>query len=123
MRVTFRANQVVVQEKDGVLVVGGSASERAGVGDLDCIVFQRMEGDGDGLHFEYRDQRHGGYGLVAACRLRRNRIEIDLSHSIDGLEGVDGFTVDLDIDDEAYHRFQDGLTRVLDGTGARLTVD
>lgn len=119
----FRAAEIAVHEEDGVVVAGVAAPEGSGGGGPDYIVFQRMEGDEDGLHFEYRDQRYGDYDLVAACRLHRNRIEIHLSRPIDELEGVDGFDVDLDVDDEAYHHFQDGLARVLDGTKAKLTIE
>jgi hypothetical protein len=61
-----------------------------------------------------------GTTLIAACRVSRNRVEVDLSGRLGDLSGVEGFDVSLQVDDSTFQRFADGLTKVFKGDASAL---
>lgn len=131
MRISFRATQGSSESDDEVVSVGVATGDdwddEAGA----YLTFVRNadpnlpleEWEQDGLHFEYKDQLFGDYGLVVACRLGRDRLSVDLASPIVELEGVEGFDVALAIDDESYENLREGLQRILQGTRASLKVE
>ncbi|AMV39061.1 Imm10 family immunity protein [Planctomyces sp. SH-PL62] len=131
MRISFRATQSFSESDDEVVSAGvatGDDWDDAGGG---YLIFARNadpslpleEWEQDGLHFEYKDQLYGDYGLVAACRLGSDRLSVNLSRPIDELAGVEGFDVALSIDDESYENLREGLLRIFQGTRASLTIE
>ena len=121
MRIEFTADTATFDEVDEALVAGLAVGD----GTEAYLLFQRSAADGPddlGVHLEYNDQATSAYNLISACRLSRRRVEVDLSGSLGSLRGVEGFDVVLAVDDEAFKRFADGLTRVFRGeASARLS--
>ncbi|MDG3008240.1 Imm10 family immunity protein [Paludisphaera mucosa] len=131
MRIAFRAVQGSFEDDGETLVAGVATGDDCFDDEGSYITFQRgadsarslEDWEEDGLYFEYKDQLYGGYGLVDACRLGRDRLAIDLATPMSELENVVGFDVELAINDESYESLRDGLLRIIEGTRARLMVE
>jgi hypothetical protein len=101
-----------------MLICGLSGRDETGADHY--LNLQRLTEGGDpdddwGVHLGVDDQRNGGYGCVAACRLTRGELAIDLSRQIGGMIGVRGIDVALLIDDDSYENVRAGLQRVFRG--------
>jgi hypothetical protein len=133
MRIAFRASQASFED-DGELLVAGVATG----GDPDddeeshYLNLQRdaeghrgrlQDWEKDGLYIEFDDQGQGDYGVVRECRLGRSMLSVDLSEPIGGIDEVEGFDVELAIDDECYERLRASLPRIVEGTSAELSLE
>ncbi len=122
MRIAFRAAEASFEIDGDVMSMGVAAADEDDEGAY--IRVQRAIDRGepladweeDGLHFEYKDQLYGAYGVLGTCRLGRASLAFDLANPIDDLEGVRGFDVELAIDDDVYQNLRDGLPRLFEGT-------
>jgi len=114
MRVSFTANTATFDEIEGALVAGLAASD----GSQGYLVFQRSSSndlDDEGVYLEYNSQSYSGYNVIAACRLSRERLEVDLSKPIGNLKDVTGVDVEFHVDDTSYEQFSRGLEQVFRG--------
>jgi hypothetical protein len=119
MRISFTADTATFDEIDEAFVAGLAVGE----GTETYLLFQRSVADGPddwGVHLEHNDQVNSGYDLISACRVTRDRVEVDLSAPLGSLEGVEGFDVSLQVDDSTFQRFSDGLTKVFRGEASAL---
>ncbi|MDR3623206.1 MAG: Imm10 family immunity protein [Paludisphaera borealis] len=131
MRITFRAVRGVFQEDEELLSAGFDAgadwAEKGG----HFLSLQRsaegLRGDledweADGLYVELDDQVYSGYGVVRECRLSRGMLSVDLETPIEDDEEIEGFDVELAIDDKSFDALKAGLPRIIEGSLAQLVV-
>lgn len=131
MRITFQATRGSFQEDEEVLAAGVATSEDWEDKDGHYLSLQRSaEGlrkdledwEADGLYVELDDQVYSGYGVVRACRLSRRLLSIDLETPIEDAEEIEGFDVELAIDDKSFDALKAGLPRIVEGSLAELVV-
>jgi hypothetical protein len=128
MRVRFRATDSGFDADDYSIICGVDGHDADGV--YHALSFDRLSesaaaedpADDWGVHTQFDEQSNGGYGRVSRCRLSRMALAVDLSGPLGQLAGVDGFDVDLDIDDDAYQQMKDGLCRVFRGMAGVLDL-
>ncbi|WP_165252277.1 Imm10 family immunity protein [Paludisphaera soli] len=131
MRIAFRASAGSFEVEGDVMTAWVSSGVDRDEVDAEYITVQRSVETGrpladweeDGLHFEYKDQLYGAYGVLGACRLGRGAIAFDLAAPLEDLEGVGGFDVELAIDDASYEGLREGLPRLFDGTRVKFSTD
>jgi hypothetical protein len=94
----------------------------------------RIEGDetedidpewGQEIELSYRQGREpyaNGDDCVAACRLERDRLEVDLSRLLGEDVEIEGFDVSLNLDDVADAKFRDGLRWIFQHRPGVLTI-
>ena len=119
MRIEFIADTATFDEIADALVAGLAVGSGVEV----HLMFQRSVADGPddwGVYLEYKDQGNSGYNLISACRIARQRVEVDLSGPLGSLEGVEGFDVSLDVSDSTFETFADGLTKIFRGEASAL---
>lgn len=131
MRITFQATRGSFQEDEEVLAAGFATSEDWEDKDGHYLSLQRSaEGlrkdledwEADGLYVELDDQVYSGYGVIRACRLSRRLLSIDLETPIEDAEEIEGFDVELAIDDKSFDALKAGLPRIVEGSLAELVV-
>lgn len=133
MRINFRATAGTFEDEDEVLVLGVATDEDWDQDEENghALQFQRpsevstkplQDWEEDGIYLEYNDQIYAEYGIVGRCRMSRERLSVDLSGRFDGMEEVEGFDVDLAVDDETYEQLRAGLPRIFHGLTERLTL-
>jgi hypothetical protein len=109
MNISFTAVNTDFEYDEYALIVSIEGIENS-------LSFQRaseQESDDDsGLYIQFGEQQNGDYECVTRCCVSRKNIEVVLSRQLGNLENVDGFHVNLDIDDESYDRLIEGLSRV-----------
>jgi hypothetical protein len=128
MRVTFRATDAGFYAYEYSITCGVYGRDAAGV--EHALSFDRLSEqaaaehpvDDWGVHAEFDDQSNGGYGCVSLCRLSRTLLVVDLLKQLGGLAGVEGFDIDLAIDDELYEQVRTGLIRVFRGMPGVLVI-
>jgi hypothetical protein len=111
MRVAFTADEGAFGADEYALVCGVAGGDH-------CLMFQRDAADSDedwGIHLEHTGQANGAYGCVAACRLGRELLSVDLGRQLGGLAGVTGFDVGLRLGPEQWSAVREGLRRVFRG--------
>ncbi len=119
VRIEFTADTATFDEIDEVIISGLAVGD----GVETYLMFQRSVADGPddwGVYLEYGDQANSEYEAISACRLSRERVEVDLSGRLGNLEGVEGFDVTLQVDDSTFQSFADGLTKVFRGNSILL---
>jgi hypothetical protein len=91
------------------------------------LSFQRdseQESDDDsGLYIQFGEQQNGDYECVKRCCVSRKSIDVVLSRQLGNLENVNGFHVNLDIDDKSYEELLEGLSRVFRDMPGYLQID
>jgi hypothetical protein len=63
-----------------------------------------------------------GCDCVVACRLARDRLEVDLSRTLGSGVAIEGFDVTLNLDDAAYAEFREGLRWIFQHRSGVLTI-
>ncbi len=119
MRIEFTADTATFDEIEETQVCGLAMGDGADT----TLMFLRAPDDGlddCGVYLEYNDEKNAGYDAISACRLRRDRVEVDLAGPLGGLEGVEGFDVSLQVDDPTFQSFADGLAKVFKGEASAL---
>ena len=115
MRIAFTAEEVGIDNDEYSLACGVRGGDHS-------LILQRDAEDSDadwGIHLEYNDQLHSGYGHIRACRLGRTSLAIDLTQPLPGLDGVVGFDVTLR---PANFVVEDALRRIFRGHDALLAT-
>jgi hypothetical protein len=106
-----------------VLTTG--VSERIdGVGDY--VQFQRLLSEttqGDGIHFEFRDQLHSGYGIVDSVSITTDQLTIQLAKPFDSIPEVTEFIIFLDMEQELRDAFRDDLAAIFEHEGNKLKTN
>jgi hypothetical protein len=113
MHISFIADAVFVEHSEEVayfLVMDGAGEEPENVLVFSCTL--PSEGDVNRIHLEYNDQSNGAYGCIAGCRLGRNSLHITLNDQLGQLEDVDGFEVELALDDDMYEELKEALALI-----------
>lgn len=132
VRITFRAIRSYFQEDEELLAVGFDTGVDWSRKDGHQLSLQRSaEGlrkdledwEADGLYIEFDDQVYSGYGVVRTCRLSRRVLSVDLEGPPGDPDEVEGFDVELAIDDKSYDALVAGLPRIVEGSLAELTVE
>jgi len=132
VRFTFRATQGGFNDDGEVLSAGVATGDDWDEEEGHYLNFQRdaeghrespQDWEKDGLYIECDDQSCSGYGLIRECRLSRSMMSVDLSEEMEGLEGVEGFDVELAIDEESYGQLRAGLARMIEETAARFLAE
>ncbi len=112
MHVTFTADEVEIDEMDGVLTTGVRAGDK-------YLMFSRGlddEGMDDwGVYLEYRDQINGEYDCIKACILGRDHLDVELSKPIDPHKKIERFHIELALSDKQRESLAAGLRRVFRG--------
>jgi hypothetical protein len=131
VRITFRATLGAFQEDEEVLVAGVATSEDRDEEGGHYLNLQRNaewhrggsdDWGEDGLYVEFDDQAYGGHELIRECRLTRSLLSIDLERPIEGLDEVEGFDVELAIDEKSFEGLRAGLKRIIEGSPARFVL-
>ena len=113
MYISFVADAIVVEHSDEVayfMVMDGAGEEPENVLVFSCTL--PSEGDAGRIHLEYNDQSNGAYGCIGGCRLGRGSLHITLNDQLGQLEDVDGFDVELDLDDDLYAALEEALALI-----------
>ena len=118
MRIRFRATEGFFANEDAI-TCGVAGPDADGVEHAlsfdrasEAVAMDDPEDDW-GVHTEFDDQINGAYGCVGRCRLVREALAVDLLGPLGRrLVGVEGFDVDLAIDEEAYAVVRSGLIRI-----------
>ena len=119
MRINFTADTATFDKINEAFVVGLAVGD----GTETYLLFQRSvadDSDDGGIHLEHNDQANSKYNVISACRLTRDRVEVDLSGSLGNLVDVEGFDVSLQVDDSTFRGFADGMTKVFKGKASAL---
>jgi hypothetical protein len=122
VRVSFRCSEAGFEEEDYALVCGFRGVDATGK-ERHLIISRAVEsveeGDDWGIYLEYDDQRNGNYGLVSACRLGRDFLELDLK-----LNGEPG-RIEVDLASLAVDlgRIRSGLRRIFREKTDSLILD
>jgi hypothetical protein len=125
MRIEFRASEAGF-EADGYVLNGWvSGTDADGVEQL--LDLSRGPEDEDphedwGVHLQWKGQENGAYRCVRRCHLSRDRLTVDLSRTLRGLAGVEGFDVALAIDEPSFEQLRSGLPRIFRGMPAILEI-
>lgn len=131
VRTTFRATRAFFQEDEELLAAGFDTGADWEEKDGHFLSLQRSaEGlrkdledwEADGLYVELDDQVYSGYGVVRECRLSRGMLSVDLETPPEDLDDVEGFDVELAIDDKSFDALKAGLPRIVEGSLAQLVV-
>jgi len=131
VRISFRATRGFFQEDEELLAAGFDTGADWEEKDGHFLSLQRSaEGlrkdledwEADGLYVELDDQVYSGYGVVRECRLSRGMLSVDLETPPEDLDDVEGFDVELAIDDKSFDALKAGLPRIVEGSLAQLVV-
>jgi hypothetical protein len=90
------------------------------------LVFQRdseQNFEDSGLYIQFGDQHNGEYECVEFCCLSRKILQVSLSRQLGSLEGVTGFDIKLEINDESYNHLLEGLPRIFREMPNYLKID
>ncbi|MEX2174014.1 MAG: hypothetical protein WD872_06605 [Pirellulaceae bacterium] len=118
MRISFTAEAGSFDAGVDALVCSVSGGDR-------WIIFQRTATDSPddfGIHLEFGDRDHSGYGCVAACRLSPDLLAVDLARPLGRLADVTGFDVALQLQPETASALRQGLRQIFRGLQEQLTV-
>jgi hypothetical protein len=110
MRISFVADALFIEHTEDVayfLLTDGEGEEPENILVFSCTL--PSEGDANRIHLEYNDQSNGAYGCIAGCRLGRSSLHITLNDQLGQLEDVDGFDVELALDDDLYAALEEAL--------------
>jgi hypothetical protein len=106
-------------------VLTSGVSERTdGAGDY--VQFQRLLGEtaeGDGIHFEFRDQLHSGYGIVDSVTLTTERLTIRLAQPFDSIPEVTELIVSLDFERAFRDSLRDDLESIFEHESNKLKTN
>jgi hypothetical protein len=119
----FTARQFGREYAFDVLTTG--VSERI-EGDGDYVQFQRLLSEttqGDGIHFEFRDQLHSGYGVVDSVSLTKDQLTVRLAKPFDSISEVTELIVFLDIEQELRDALRDDLAVIFEHEGNKLKTN
>ena len=120
--IRFTAKHFGHEHAFDVLTTG--VSERADGGDY--VQFQRLlsaMAEGDGIHFEFRDQLHSGYGIVDAVTLTTDRLTIQLAQPFDSIPGVTELIVSLDFERAFRDSLRDDLESIFEHESNKLKTN
>lgn len=124
MRIVFRATEGSFGDDGFALICGLSGTDDAGA--VHYLNLQRGPKEepveDGGVHIEFDDQINSRYNLVRECRLGRVRLSVDLAGQLGALAGVEGFDIDLDLDDESLGQIKGGIPRVFRGMNGMLVI-
>ena len=87
------------------------------------LMLQRtMEGDpdDDGVYIEFFQEIASGYDLLSECQITRNKVRIELREPFAGIIGID---VSLEIADEPFCRYIEGVKKVFHGRLGEIIID
>lgn len=113
MHIEFTATTLFAENEEDVAyfsLMDGGEDEPENI-----LIFQTLlpsTGEVGDIHFEYNDQSNGAYGAIASCRLGRGSLHITLQKQLGELEGVDGFDIQLELDDDIYAELADALALI-----------
>jgi hypothetical protein len=110
MRVSFTADQGGSDVQGSVLACGAAGEGHYLTFQLDAD----ESGEDSGIYLEYDDQLNGGYGCLAACRVSRGLLSVDLTRPLGQLT-VSGFDVMLRLRAEDAATVRAGLRRIFRG--------
>lgn len=79
--------------------------------------FQRSlePGNTDGIYTEYNGQENGGFNMIKHCQFSHNKMTIQLSQQLGSLQGIDGFDMSLNLEDDVLDELKNFLFRVFQG--------
>lgn len=122
MRIEFTATQAGSKAEAEALVVRVATANGG-----EYLTFQRSpqqsgEDEDWGIHIEYADESNGDYEVIAACRVSRAALQVDLSKQLGNLKDVAGFNVVLDIPAELYAALVAGLRGIFRGKEQILEI-
>jgi hypothetical protein len=130
MRLEFCASEgVFSDERDPLihcLICGLSGKDSSGTEHY--LNFQRGYENEDptedwGVHCEFDDQANGDYNCVSLCRLTRDTLEVELTHSADRRMRYTGVVVDVSgLEEPAFDAIRKGLPRIFRGTSGILNL-
>jgi hypothetical protein len=109
MNISFTATEASFEVEEYALII--AVRDRNNI-----LVFQRDSENSLedwGLYVEFGEQYNGGYECVSSCHLNRKFLQVNLSNQLGCLEGVAGFDIFLEIDDDSYNSLLEGLPRIL----------
>jgi hypothetical protein len=95
-------------------------------GDGDYVQFQRLLSEatqGDGIHFEFRDQLHSGYGIVDSVSLTKDQLTVRLAKPFDSIPEVTELIVFLDIEQELRDALREDLAAIFEHEGNKLKTN
>ncbi len=81
MAESFTADALGAETFEGALVAG-IGSNKSGR----YVMFQRTQGDPDGIWFEFDDQNNGGYNGVVLVKVAGEHLSIRLASAINGIQ-------------------------------------
>ena len=118
MRIVFLATNAGFDADEYSIICGVDGRDANGV--EHALSFERVSeqeakenpSEDSGVHTQFDDQSNGAYRRVRKCRLSRTCLTVDLSGQLGRLVGVDGFDVELMLDDELYEQVRSGLIRI-----------
>jgi hypothetical protein len=128
MRVRFHATDAGFDADEYSIICGVDGRDADGV--EHALSFDRLSEEAEvedpaddwGVHTQFDDQSNGGYGCVGRCRLSRTSLSVDLARQLGRLAGIEGFDVELAIDDEMYEQVRIGLSRIFRGMPGVLVI-
>jgi hypothetical protein len=118
MRVRFQATDAGFDADNYSLACEVIGNDAAGI--EHGLTFDRLSeeaaaadpADDWGVHTGFDDQSNGAYGCVGQCRLSRKSLTVDLVKQLGMLAGVEGFDVELAMNDDLYEQVRTGLARI-----------
>ena len=118
-RVAFQATKSAFEVTEYALICGVSDGR-----DTYLTLQRAPEGiaDDEGVYIEHNDQINSGYDQIRRCTLERRRFAIDLVRPFRNLPEIDGFDVELNINDSDYAQLRMGLQRIFRGQLHVLSV-
>ncbi len=105
----FTADTLTFDHYDETYVSGLTVGD----GDAEYLILQRRSIDDDddwGIHLETNDQILSDYNLIKNCSLSREKLELQLTGSSEII------SIQLDVTDEVYDKFSDGLKKIFRNT-------
>ena len=92
----------------------------------DYVQFQRLLSEttqGDGIHFEFRDQLHSGYAIVDSVSLTTDQLTIQLVKPFESIPAVTELIVFLDMEQELRNTLRDDLVAIFEHEGNKLKTN
>ena len=126
MRIILHATMGSFEADEFALVLGLTGIDPNGAEHY-LIVQRALDGgkpeEDWGVHIEFDDQINGQYDRVQKFRLSRERLSVDLTEQLGTLAGVEGFDVELDLDDSTFALIRTGMPRNFRGTIDVLAIE
>ena len=123
MRVTFHASEAGIDEDEYCLICWFFGKDSSGVEHgLDLQRDQEGSIEDRGIYLGFDDQSNGAYNEIAGLRLTRDHLSVDTSPPVGWQKNIDGFDVELSIDESTYEQVKACLRRVFRGSSDKLKL-